>query len=265
MNKFSLFVGPCATGKTILVVDALHSIKDKLYDFNIICAPTSNFSYRSMDLDDKLYGTFSVEEMNKLYERIEKRAAIANLCNTQSILNDLCDRLSMEPNQVRTAKDIVIENVDKLLNLELSNVERTVVKNIKMNPKVCVVFDDSAELFMELYEKSSLKKLVKNISRLNITLLVTAQDSKIFSGELMRYVNLFVFTHTNTAKNFISYFGNCMTEEDRLGANLMLDKFINSNSEYPNYNKFVLEPIWENPSKWYSTSVEAKIHNPFKL
>jgi hypothetical protein len=281
LDKFSLFIGDTGSGKTTLVVDALHAVKDNMHDFNVICPATTDYIYRSMELDDKLYNTFSVEDMNKLYDRIESRAAIATLCNTQSILDNLCRKLDIDPTKLdaldkwvitdnndddkpqyvfHNAKDVVCENIKTLSNLELSAVERAVVENIKMNPRVCIVFDDSAELFNHLYYNSNFRKLVWNVHKLHVTLLVTGHNHTAFN-HLTNSAHNLVFTNESAAQSFINKKHNGMDEYERRQALMIF-----ANHSWTNYRKFALVPtVYDTQPHWQSSTALAKVHDSFIL
>ena len=94
-------------------------------------------------------------------------------------------------------KKQIIEGIDYLPNSALTEQEAIVVRNIKLNPRLLIIFDDCAAMLKPMFNREIFKKLFYQNRHSFISVIVCCQDDSDLPPHIRKNTFTSIYTHPN--------------------------------------------------------------------
>lgn len=211
INRTTLLLGASETGKTKIILDILHLIKDDVpicYAFS----PTNEVNDTFTKIIPKSFidNDVDVEKLESIIKRQEIRLKIYKRCNNKNILTDIALKLNPSINDKinvinmtyaesikrlngnhekieslsKKYDDVIIQTLKKHIkdNLyaknKLSEEERNIIDFLDINIKICLILDDCAATARVWGKSETIKKIFYQGRHYGITTIISLQNDK---------------------------------------------------------------------------------------
>lgn len=246
IGKTTVFYGKTASGKTTMIQDIMHSLRDRIY-MSIIVSPSEpqnhNFSQKDPYCDKGVNVPksciWSDLNMTKLQELIKRQQAIsASYDYAQKLrhLTDVINEYKGTPNRLHKILDaldgkegltrkqceqIKIRAIQKFIQnnkkqivayFEQIKVEKNAilyktVKGVGMNPNVLIVIDDGTEFLKTFVNTELFTQLVTKSRHFNITVLLCCHSEVEIPARKRNMISNAFLMEVNAANSFINRAG----------------------------------------------------------
>jgi energy-coupling factor transporter ATP-binding protein EcfA2 len=129
---------------------------------------------------------------------------INNKCNKEDIetsTNDLTEKY--EHKVVKTMRYEINKHIKLLQNSNLSEMQRSIIRNFNFNPNLLLVIDDCAASIKDWKDLKETKELFFNGRHFKVTTILTMQDDAIIPPPLKKNAHISIFTNEPVANTYI--------------------------------------------------------------
>lgn len=143
---------------------------------------------------------------------------------------------------LRTMRNAIKANIRVLLDMDLSEMQKSMLLNFSINPNLLLIVDDCAATIKEWKDLTETKKLFFQGRHYKVTVLLTMQNEAIIPPPLRQNAHISIFT---TEKNVNAFFGKkssgTTSQEVKKMMQIASVIFAQSNNKAkPNYKKLVV-------------------------
>lgn len=157
----------------------------------------------------------------------------------ESVIEDLETRYKKKV--VKIMRNCIKENKYRLSNMQLTELQRSILSNLEINPNLLLIIDDCAASIKEWRDLEETKKLFFQGRHFKVTTILTMQNESIIPVPLRSNAHISIFT---TKKIATTYFAKASsgagTEERKRIEKIANIVFAASDDSRPNYKKLVI-------------------------
>lgn len=143
---------------------------------------------------------------------------------------------------LRCMRNAINANIKKLLEMDISDIERSMLLNFNINPNILLIIDDCAASVKSWRDLEVTKALFFQGRHYKITVLLTMQNEAIITPPLRQNAHISVFTTEKIVNTFCRKQSSGLSNEDiKKMAKIASSLFLPSdNKTKPNYKKLVM-------------------------
>jgi hypothetical protein len=151
-------------------------------------------------------------------------------------------RAKYDKKKTKIMRNVIIENTDNLLSRNLTNMQRTIVKNMMIVPEMLLLIDDCAASAKEWAAFTETKQMFFQSRHYRLTVFLAFQEITILPPPLRMNSHINIFTSEKILNSYVSKAstGISTDERKRLSRIAMTIFAPSENKSKPNYKKLVL-------------------------
>jgi hypothetical protein len=256
LNRSVMLYGASNSGKSTIIRDILHKLKDYIPNVCVIC-PTNNLngSYNGLIPKPLIHTEVKENLLDDILKRQEVNVKIFNLINNLDKLEFLYKNLYKKDNlklqkilssydsvkskltEIGSGKKFELEivhkkelkkfykheihkNIKYLDKMDLSKNDKILIKHIYINPNFLLIIDDAAVNATTWCKFNSVKELFFNGRHHRVTFMIAFQDDKLLESSLRKNAFINIFTTDKVCNAFFERPANNFTRAEK---NKMID------------------------------------------
>ena len=252
LNKTTLLLGMSETGKSKIIIDILHILKEEVPVCYIFC-PTNNLtrSFTGIVPESCISTVLEIKHLQGIMKMQEERIKIHKLCNDKETLSNIAYKLDesilskiyvINQNYAKCRKKLEAANkIEKISELDntydtrivsclkshikqyynentqklLSEHEDNIVKFLDINIKVIIVLDDCAANAKEWGKSEIIKEIFFQGRHYQITTIISLQGDKELTPVIRQNAFIVFFTTMQCLKGFFTSNSNNFSKEQQ--------------------------------------------------
>lgn len=206
--------------------------------------------------------------VNTVIKRANEHLISIDLSSSMNYAKKKAQKLAITQNRDETIrkmfKNVIRYNKCQLETMSgLTDVEKTVIEYLDVNPDAMLIFDDCASEFKKWFKATTLfKKIFYEVRWMSLTVIITSQDDKEIDSELRKNSMVTFFTTIQAATaNFERSSNNYSKYEKELAREACKTVFKQNPGEPVHYQKLCYVRGDQDPFRY----VIADIYDDFKF
>lgn len=254
LNRSVMLYGASNSGKSTIIRDILHKLKDFIPNVCVIC-PTNNLngSYNGLIPKPLIHTEVKESLLDDILKRQEVNVKIANLVNNiekleflwanlykkdskklENIINAYeCVKNKINNNEIggnnkifelerihkkelkKFYKTEIYKNIKYLDKINVSKNDKILIKHIFINPNFLLIIDDAAVNANTWCKFNSVKELFFNGRHHRVTFMIAFQDDKLLESSLRKNAFINIFTTDKVCNAFFERSANNFTRAEK--------------------------------------------------
>lgn len=283
LNRSVILYGASNSGKSTIIRDLLYTLKPHIPNALVICPTNSlNGSYDNIIPRQLIHPEVSEQLLNDVLKRQSLSVKLHNMSNDltklrfiysvlyqkddqsleklEAAYNTVRERQpsheldsAHEKNLISFYKKIITKNVKYIEQLELSEPDKLLVRNININPNFLIIIDDAAVSANKWCKYNSTKELFFNGRHHRITFMIAFQDDKPLDSMLRKNAFINIFTTEQVCNTFFNRGANNFTKKEKISAEAASAKIFGDPSNI--YRKLIYMRGLEKPFSHYTAEI----------
>lgn len=185
----------------------------------------------------------SIDKISKLDNLLEtsihKVQAAYDDDEVESVVDDMKSRHRKKV--VKIMRSSIIESKRKFGKMQLTEMQRTILCNLEINPNLLLIVDDCAASIKEWRDLEETKQLFFQGRHFKVTTILTMQNESIIPVPLRSNAHISIFTTKKIATTYFTKASSGASVEERKRIEKISSVvFANSDDSRPNYKKLVM-------------------------
>lgn len=157
----------------------------------------------------------------------------------ESVVEDLESRYQKKV--VKIMRNCIKENKYRLSTMQLTDMQRSILANLEINPNLLLIVDDCAASIKEWRDLEETKQLFFQGRHFKVTTILTMQNESIIPVPLRSNAHISIFTTKKIATTYFTKASSGASSEERKRIEKISSiVFASSDDSKPNYKKLVM-------------------------
>lgn len=293
LNKNTVIYGATGTGKSSIIKAILKVLANKVWGVFVFC-PTeiSNGAYRAIVPPACIHYNIPADVLQSMYKRQEELTEVCKISEDLTTLRTIYRKLCAAPGANNTADERakiahweqqyatiapteerhkaemenllrafyrkkIHENVALTPLIELTDLERTAIEYMQVNPNLLIIFDDCTEILNRMKNNDTIHKIFYQGRHQHITTIFACHTDKALENSIKKGANINFFTDQRTAS---AYFERATNSFDKTTQRLIKDEYFRQI-----YNERFCALVYSRELEVYARYQIAKFTEPLQI
>lgn len=284
LNKSVMLYGASKSGKSTIIRDLLYLLKPHIPNATVIC-PTNdlNKSYDGFIPKQLIHSEVTEQLLNDILKRQSLSVKLYNMSNNLGKLQSLYELLyrkddetlekiqnayetvrgrcqddskldaAHDKNLIAFYKKIISKNIRYLDSMPISDQDKTLIRNININPNFLIIIDDAAVSARRWCKYNSTKELFFNGRHHRITFMISFQDDMLLDSMFRKNAFINIFTTEQVCNAFFHRPSNNFTKKEKEASEKASSQVFGDSSA--RYRKLVYLREEEDPFLHYTAEI----------
>lgn len=207
----------------LAMYNLVRSLKDLQPIFELVADQESNSKIIKID---KVYKQ-GIDMIKSSYDTDEAETA----------LSDLKER--NDKKIVSIMRKCIISKISSIDTNQLTDIQKTIVSNLEINPNLLLIIDDCAASIKEWRDLEETKQLFFQGRHFKVTTILTMQNESIIPVPLRANAHISIFTTNKIASTYYTKASSGVSTTERKRIERIAETIFASTGNKPNYKKMV--------------------------
>lgn len=254
LNKSVLLYGASGSGKSTVLLEILHILKEEVpLAFVFSLTADDNNAFEKIIPRPMINTTVDIKLLHKIYHRQQAATRIYNMVSNRQFLKELfmkvashddiskmekahrnaeniIEKKKSEPQGIGLEKNIISirdeflsklykyvirNNKKRLLNMNITETDRYIIKYLDFNPHCIIVFEDCGVLLKQFQKDETVLKILFQGRHNYISAIMTLQDDSGVDSGLKKNAFISIFTTETVASAYFDRHSNNFSKREK--------------------------------------------------